>query len=124
MLNTDPTFRSVIANLEKASTGAELRKALADYDETRDPGAPGIDPVRPDPLEPPEEKKPLNTGGWSGALVTLYASHFVNVRDHSDLSWFIPPGPPAPGEKIIDWDPDDPANEYIDQDGNPVDINS
>lgn len=109
MTNSDPRFRSAIANLEKASTGEALRNALVKVEES------DLGPVISDHMTTSSAAE-LNSGmlGYSGALPTLYHSHTMNINNLTDPTWFIPPII-RPGEVLIDFNPD---YEYIDQDGN------
>lgn len=112
MNNTDPIFRSAIANLEKASTGDALRNALVTYKE-------------PD-LGPHISSANTGVGGsitdsilnYSGALPTLYSSHLANINGLTDPTWFDPPVI-GPGDKLVDFNPD---HKYVDQDGNKLDF--
>lgn len=104
MRTNDPMFRSVMANVEKASTGEELRSALADYDNT--PPAKTLDSAG-------QEVGPT-LYRYHGALATTYLSHRANMNE-TDPEFFIPPVI-GPGDKLIDFG----DYEYVDQDGNPV----
>lgn len=108
MRNNDPSFRSVIANLEKASTGDLLKNALVKYEElnvgpTIDSTSGGSN-IRDSLIE------------YSGALPTLYRSHTANMNGLSP-EWGITPVI-GPGEKLVDSG----DYEYVDQDGNPIDV--
>lgn len=116
MRNTDPTFRSAIANLEKASTGEALRNALVSYKEP-DTG-PHISSQTPT-VSGGDQLTDLNgVLGYSGALATLYRSHLANINGLTDPTWFDPPVI-GPGDVLIDFNPD---YKYIDQDGNKLDF--
>ena len=112
MKTNDPAFRSVIANLEKASNGQALRDALAKYEPDWMKKYSGI-----------EEDSASRSGSdlrtfdmsYSGVLPYLEWSHF-NRMSGTDPEWFIPPEG-GPGIRIIDFDP---KYDRIDQDGNPI----
>lgn len=118
MNNTDPIFRSAIANLEKASTGDALRNALAKYKE------PDLGPH----ISSEVSVSSVNNGvggsltdsilNYTGALPTLYRSHLANINNLTDPTWFDPPVI-GPGDKLVDFNPD---YKYIDQDGNELDF--
>lgn len=111
MTNSDPRFRSVIANLEKASTGEALREALVKVEESN------LGPVISDHMTTSStESAELSSAvlGFSGALPTLYHSHTMNINNLTDQTWFLPPVI-GPGDVLIDFNPD---YKYIDQDGN------
>lgn len=106
MTNSDPRFRSVIANLEKASTGGALRDALVKVEEM------DLNPVISNSTESAELHSVVL--GFSGALPTLYQSHTMNINNLTDQTWFLPPVI-GPGDVLVDFNPD---YKYIDQDGN------
>lgn len=109
--NSDPVFRSAIANVEKASTGEALRKALVKY-------TPAISDAPNRLLGNNTEEVTDDIYEYSGALATLYRSHAANVKNLSDVTWFDPPVI-GPKDVLIDFDP---RYKYIDQDGNELDF--
>ena len=113
MLNNDPAFRTVIYNLEKASTGAELRNALAKKLETTRRNDPGRHIMSSSNVSVDVNNQ------YSGALPTLQRSHAMNMSN-IDRTWFDPfnPEPLYPGIPRIELPsiPDD--CEQMDQDGN------
>ena len=120
MINSAPTFRSAIANVEKASTGEMLRKALATYTEpdTYDHIFSESSDSQTLGSSGKVHSISLEESGWSGAIPLLNHSHLENVEGGTDPTWFIPPVI-LPGEILIDFDPN---YKYIDQDGNELDF--
>jgi hypothetical protein len=114
MLNTDPRFRSVIANVEKASTGGALKNALVC---TTSSGESSTDPR----ISSAGSESYSMLSNYAGAIPTLMLSHAANMSD-IDQQWFDPfdPTPLYPGIPVVRL-PDIPDNcEQMDQDGNVI----
>lgn len=113
MTNSDPRFRSAIANVEKASTGEALRLALVKYEPVN---LVQVDPITIDNTET-QSNNPSKLDviyDYTGALPTLANSHAANIKNLTDVTWFDPPII-HPGEKLVDFNPN---YKYVDQDGN------
>lgn len=117
MKNSDPRFRSAIANVEKASTGEALRLALVKYQPIN---IIKVDPITPNSLETlSDDASKLDVQyGYTGALAVLESSHTANINNLTDDTWFIPPVI-GPGDVLIDFNPN---YKCIDQDGNKLDF--
>jgi hypothetical protein len=114
MLNTDPRFRSAIANVEKASTGGALKDALVTQIANQTSNDPYISSAG-------GGESYTMLSNYAGAIPTLQLSHAANMSN-IDQQWFDPfdPTPLYPGIPVVRL-PDIPDNcEQMDQDGNVI----